>query len=82
LDRPNRDKAFAARQTAEADSADGGILIRRNPETAAQALVESLRYFQAAAPVRVPALHLLLARARMAQGLDESAEAELLAESR
>ncbi len=71
--------ASAQREKGEADAADGEILVGTRPEAAARSLRGALTYFQTAAPMRVPALHLLLARAQAARGLDDETEAELLA---
>jgi len=68
-----------ADQKAEADAVEGEILIRENPEQAARYLGQSLARFQGTVPVRVPALHGLLARAQLARGSDDAAEGELLA---
>ena len=74
-----RDKSWAGRLQAEADATEGEILSTQQPEVAARFLEGSLTYFRATAPARVPALHLLLARAQAARSLDEAAEKELLA---
>jgi CHAT domain-containing protein len=73
------DQSQAESETAEANAIEGETLIRENPEQAARYLGQSLAYFQGAAPVRVPALHILLARAQLARGSDDAAESELLA---
>jgi CHAT domain-containing protein/tetratricopeptide (TPR) repeat protein len=73
------DKSWAERLQAEAGAAAGEILVSQQPEEAARSPGESLAYFRATAPARVPALHLLLARAQLARGFDDGAEAELLA---
>jgi CHAT domain-containing protein len=73
------DKSSAARLQGEADAAEGEILVARQPDAAAVALDRARTYFQEAAFVRVPLLHLLLARAHAAQGLDGAAEGDLLA---
>ena len=73
------DKAGAERLGAEADSAEGEILASQQPEVAVGSLGRARAYFQATVPVRVPGLDLLLARAQLARGFDDEAEAELLA---
>ncbi len=73
------DKSWGERLQAEAEAAEGKILVSRQPEEAARSLGEALAYFRATAPDRVPALHLLLARAQLARGLDNAAEGELSA---
>ncbi len=73
------DKTWARRAQAEADATEGEILVSQRPETAARSLEASLAYFRSTAPARVPALHLLLARAQTARGLDVAAEEQLLA---
>jgi CHAT domain-containing protein len=73
------DAQWAERLTAEADALEGEIQAERQPETAASVLGNALAYFKGALPARVPALHLLLARAQMAEGKDAAAENELLA---
>jgi CHAT domain-containing protein len=74
-----QDKGLGEQQEADTDFAEGEILLRRQPEKAAQVLTESLSYFRKIAPFRLASIHLLLARAQMAQGQDEAAERELLA---
>ncbi|PYQ19310.1 MAG: hypothetical protein DMF81_22310, partial [Acidobacteria bacterium] len=73
------DTSWAERLQAEADAAEGQLLVGQQPEEAARLLGQSLAYFRASAPARLPALHLLLARAQVARGLDDAAESELLA---
>jgi len=73
------DGSWAAQVRAEADAVEGAILSKRQPAEAAQSFERALAYFRTAAPFRVPALHLLLARAHAARGSDTEAEAELLA---
>jgi len=73
------DQALARNNEADVDAAEGEILVRHQPETAARALDRALAYFKATAPARVPALHLLLSRAQLARGFDAAAEGELLA---
>jgi CHAT domain-containing protein len=73
------DKSWRERLQAEADAAEGEILLSQQPEEAARSLEESLAYFRVTAPARIPALHLLLARAQVARGLDDDAERQLLA---
>src|SRR5207247_3970656 len=73
------DKSWAGRLQAEADLTGGEILLLQQPEVAAQSLERSLAYFRAKSPFRVPAVHLLLARAELARGMDGRAEEELLA---
>ena len=73
------DKSWGERLRAEADVTEGEILVSQQPDVAARSLGQSLAYFQATAPARLPALHLLLARAQLARGLEDGAEAELLA---
>ncbi len=72
------EKSWAERLQAEADATEGAILVSQQPEEAARSLGKSLAYFRATAPARVPALHLLLARAQLARGFDDAAEDELL----
>jgi CHAT domain-containing protein len=69
--------AAAAEQEAETSAASGLILAGRDPEQAARALQDALQHFRATAPFRVPALHHLRARALLARGAAEEAEAEL-----
>jgi CHAT domain-containing protein/tetratricopeptide (TPR) repeat protein len=71
-------KASAERLDAEADAVEGELLLKRQSEAAARSLARSLAYFEVAAPVRAPALHLLLARAHTVSGLHTAAEKELL----
>jgi CHAT domain-containing protein len=73
------DESQAESQEAEANAVEGQILIRENPEQASRYLKQSLVYFQGTVPVRVPALHVLLARAQLARGDEDAAESELLA---
>jgi CHAT domain-containing protein len=73
------DNSFVAPLRAEGDAVEGEILIHHQPEQAARLLAQSLAYFQGTAPVRVPTLHLLLARAQMAGGFVDAAENELSA---
>jgi CHAT domain-containing protein len=73
------DEPLAEWQEAEANAAEGEVLVRQRPEEAARSLGKSLAYFQTTVPARVPPLHLLLARAQVAQGLDVAAERELAA---
>lgn len=74
-----RDEVLARANDADADAAEGEILISQQPEAASLALGRALTYFRSTVPARVPALHLLLARAQVARGFDEVAEDELLA---
>jgi CHAT domain-containing protein len=73
------DDAQARGLAAEADAAEGEMLVPRRPQAAVRALGQSLAYFRDTAPARVPGLHLLLARAQLASGFDDAAEGELLA---
>ena len=73
------DASFAERQKAEVNATEGEVLVHRQPETAARSLGEAVAYFRATAPARIPALHLLLARAEAARGSDDAAEEELSA---
>jgi CHAT domain-containing protein/tetratricopeptide (TPR) repeat protein len=73
------DRSAAAKQNAEIDAVEGAILTGRQPAEAARSLREALTYFQTTTPVRIPALHLLLARAHVALASDDKAESELLA---
>jgi CHAT domain-containing protein len=73
------DEALRERLNAEADATDGEVLVRHQPEAAAKVLAQSLVYFRATHPFRIPALHLLLARAQLARGFEDAAENELLA---
>jgi CHAT domain-containing protein len=58
---------------------EGEILVPSRPQEAARLLERALSYFTAVSPTRVPPLHHLSARAQMAQGREDAAEAELLA---
>jgi CHAT domain-containing protein/tetratricopeptide (TPR) repeat protein len=69
----------AAEQAAESDATAGLILLGRDPEEAMRSLRRALDHFGAVAPVRLPALHHLLARVHTARGSAEEAEAELTA---
>jgi CHAT domain-containing protein len=71
------DAAWAAKEAAEVDALEGEVLTPGDPEAAARTLSRAQRYFEATEPLRVPALHLLRARAQLAAGLDHSAEEEL-----
>jgi CHAT domain-containing protein len=73
------DKSWAERLQAEADATEGEILVRQQPEQASHSIAQSLDYFRTALPARLPALHLLLARAQLARGFDDAGESELLA---
>ena len=73
------DAAFAAEQVAETEAVTGLVVLARDPQAAARSLRRALDHFQVVAPVRVPALHHLLARAHAARGAAEEAEAELAA---
>jgi CHAT domain-containing protein/tetratricopeptide (TPR) repeat protein len=73
------DQSLSKRLEAEADATEGEILVRQEPQTAARSLGRSLAFFEGSARVRTPALHLLLARAQMAQDLDDAAESGLVA---
>jgi CHAT domain-containing protein len=73
------DASLAQWLGAEADTAEGRILIAQQPAAAALALDRARAYVQATAPSRAAPIHLLLARAHMAQGLDDRAEADLRA---
>ena len=73
------DAALAERLSATVDAAEGAILAQRQPQQAASSLERALPYFERTTPVRVPGLRLLLARAQLERGLDDSAEAELTA---
>jgi CHAT domain-containing protein len=73
------DKSLSESLAAEADAVEGEILVRTNPEQAAHRLRQAIAHYQGIAPVRVPALHILLARARLVSGSDDAAESELLA---
>jgi CHAT domain-containing protein len=73
------DKSWAEWLEAEADAVEGRILVNRQPDAAALALDRARAYLEATAPARVPPIHLLLARAHAARGLDDKAEAALLA---
>jgi CHAT domain-containing protein len=55
------DRSWAERLQAEADATEGEILVQDQPEAAARPLGQSLAYFRATLPSRVPALRLLLA---------------------
>ena len=68
---------LAARERAEADAAEAETLVTSRPDVAARAAGLALTYFQGAAPMRVPALHLMLARAQAAGDLADGGEAEL-----
>jgi len=73
------DKAWTDRLQAEANGAEGEMLVSQQPDVAARSLGQALDYFRANLPARVPALHLLLARAQAARGQDQVAEEELRA---
>jgi CHAT domain-containing protein len=73
------DDALAKRLAAEADAAEGEILLRKQPQTATGALEQARAYFRITAPTRIPSLQLLEARAATIQGFDDVAERELLA---
>jgi CHAT domain-containing protein/tetratricopeptide (TPR) repeat protein len=73
------DKSVGARQQAQADATEGEIFLEQQPEAAARSLGLSLAHFRNTSPALVPGLHLLLARAQLARGLDDVAENELLA---
>jgi CHAT domain-containing protein len=72
-------QSLAENQAAEVDALEGEMLIHQQPEQATRSLRRSLDHFERTVPVRVPALHLLLARAELARGFDSAAEKELLA---
>ena len=71
------DPTYAARWAAENQAVTGELLRTARPEEAAQALGHALDYFKSAEPARLPALHLLRARAQIAGGFDEAGEQEL-----
>jgi CHAT domain-containing protein len=73
------DEALSRRLEGEVSAAEGEVEAERNPEQAARALGEALRYFGEAGRPRVARLHLLLARALLARGVQEQAERELVA---
>jgi CHAT domain-containing protein len=73
------DEVLARRLGAEADAAEAGILLARQPDAAARLLEQSVAYFRTTSQARLPALHLLSARAQLARGHDGAAESELLA---
>jgi CHAT domain-containing protein/tetratricopeptide (TPR) repeat protein len=72
------DKSHARGEEVEADALEGELLIHQKPDQAARLLEGSLAFVRDTVPVRAPALHLLLARAQLARGSDDSAESELL----
>jgi CHAT domain-containing protein/tetratricopeptide (TPR) repeat protein len=71
------DKSHVQKLQAEADAVEGEILTQRQPEEAARSLGRALAYFKETEPTRVPAIHLLLARAHIGRGHDDLAEHEL-----
>jgi CHAT domain-containing protein len=71
------DRSWADRLQAEIDVAQAELEISERPDSAASRLSHALDYFQGAIPSRVPALHRMLARAQMAQGLSGAAEEHL-----
>jgi CHAT domain-containing protein len=73
------DDALAKRLAAEADAAEGEILLEKQPLAATRALDKARAYFLVTAPARVPSLRFLASRAATIQGLDDTAERELLA---
>jgi CHAT domain-containing protein len=73
------EKYSADRLTAEADAAEGEILVSSQPQKAARLLERALSYFAAVSPTRVPPLHHFAARAQMAQGREDAAAGELQA---
>jgi CHAT domain-containing protein len=73
------DKSYADWEKADADALEGELLIPQEPTRAVQLLEGSLAFIRGTVPVRSPRLHLLLARARVAQGSEALAEGELLA---
>jgi CHAT domain-containing protein len=74
-----RDRSFADRQSAQTDAAEGAIMVEEQPETAAASLDRALAYFRTTSPALLPGLYFLRARASLARGLDDRAEADLLA---
>jgi CHAT domain-containing protein/tetratricopeptide (TPR) repeat protein len=72
------DRTMVERRNAEADAAEADMIGLEDPAKAARLLEGSIAFFQTAAPVRAPAIHLRLARAYIAQGLDGAGEQELL----
>jgi CHAT domain-containing protein len=71
------DPSLSRRVSAEADAVEGEVLLERDSTQAEGLLRRAATYFEAAAPVGIPALHLALARAAGSRGLDAAAEAEL-----
>jgi CHAT domain-containing protein/tetratricopeptide (TPR) repeat protein len=76
---PIADAAVADALRAAVDETEGLLLAASRPQQAADALRRALGYFERTLPARVPGLRLVLARALAARGLDDAAEAELLA---
>jgi CHAT domain-containing protein/tetratricopeptide (TPR) repeat protein len=71
------DPALTEALAAQADVVEAQVLTTRAPERAAAALERALGSYERTTPVWVPGLRLLLARAQVARGLDDAAEAEL-----
>ena len=74
-----KDARFAESLVAQADAAEGRIFAAREPARAAAALTRALGYYEREIPAWVPGLRLVLARAQAARGLDDEAEAQLVA---
>jgi CHAT domain-containing protein/tetratricopeptide (TPR) repeat protein len=73
------DRSSAQLEETEADALDGELLIHQKPDEAARLLEGALAFYRRTMPVRLPSLHLLLARAQLARGSDDAAAHELLA---
>ena len=74
-----KDARFAETLVAQADAVEGRIFAAREPSRAAAALTRALSYYERETPAWVPGLRLVLARAQAARGLDDEAEAQLIA---
>ncbi len=74
-----KDARHAEALAAQADAIEGRIFVAVEPARAAAALTRALRYYERETPVWVPGLRLVLARAQTARGLDDEAEAQLVA---
>ena len=74
-----KDAGIAEALAAQADAAEGRIFAGPEPARAAAALTRALSYYEREIPAWVPELRLDLARAQAARGLDDEAEAQLIA---
>ena len=73
------DPIVQERLEAQAEATSAALLAETDPRAAARSLAASLGHFRATAPMRAPALELLLARALLNSGQASAAERELLA---